>query len=143
MIRWIALAMSVGVAGIAIVGLLGNVPASRATDAIQARAWTRAATEARREIRWAPWSADGWRRLGQAEVGQNKLGAAERNLRKAIAKDPNNWDRWFDLALATRGATQRHALERGLALNPRSPEIREFVAGIGLKGIRFPKTGNG
>lgn len=142
-IRWVALALSLGVAGIAIVGLLGNVPESRAADAIQARAWTRAATEARRETRWAPWSADGWRRLGQAEVGQNKLGAAERNLRKAIAKDPNNWDRWFDLALATTGATQRHALERGLALNPRSPEIREFVAGIGLKGVRFPQQGNG
>ncbi|HEY8792245.1 MAG TPA: O-antigen ligase family protein [Gaiellaceae bacterium] len=141
-IRWVALALSLGVAGIAMVGLLGNVPAARSGDAIQARAWTRAATEARRGIRWAPWSADGWRRLGQAEVGQNKLGAAERNLRKAIAKDPNNWDRWFDLALATTGATQRHALERGLALNPRSPEIREFVAGIGLRGIRFPVKGN-
>ncbi|HEY8843924.1 MAG TPA: O-antigen ligase family protein [Gaiellaceae bacterium] len=142
-VRWIALAMSVGVAGIAIVGLLGNIPASRSADAIQSRAWTRAATEARREIRWAPWSADGWRRLGQAEVGQNKLVVAERNLLKAIAKDPNNWDRWFDLALATTGATQRHALERALALNPRSPEIRQFVAGIGLKGVRFPQKGNG
>ena len=51
--------------------------------------------------------------------------------------------RWFDLALATRGVAQRRALEHALALNPHSPEIAEFVAGVGLKGIRAPSGGGG
>jgi cytochrome c-type biogenesis protein CcmH/NrfG len=131
------------VALFSIVGLLGNVPASNAGRAIRAGDWTRASAEARKEIRWAPWSADGWRRLGQSEVGSNQLTPAIRDLRKAIRQDPQNWDRWFDLALATRGQVQRDALERALVLNPRSPEIAEFVAGIGLKGIRVPQGGTG
>jgi cytochrome c-type biogenesis protein CcmH/NrfG len=105
--------------------------------------WTDARSEARKEIRWAPWSADGWQRLGQAEVGSNDLAAGVRDLRTAIRKDPRNWYRWFDLALATTGAERRHALERALALNPHSPEIAEFVAGVGLKGIRVPPSRSG
>ena len=99
--------------------------------------------QARKEIRWAPWSADGWRRLGQAEVGSNHVAAGVRDLRTAIRKDPQNWDRWFDLALATRGLEQRRALERALELNPHSPEIAEFVSGVGLKGIHIPSQGSG
>ena len=76
-------------------------------------------------------------------MGSNQLTPAIRDLRKAIRQDPQNWDRWFDLALATRGQVQRDALERALVLNPRSPEIAEFVAGIGLKGIRVPQGGTG
>ena len=66
-----------------------------------------------------------------------------RDLRTAIRKDPQNWDRWFDLALATTGAEQRRALERALALNPHSPEIAEFIAGVGLKKIRVPTQRSG
>jgi tetratricopeptide (TPR) repeat protein len=135
--------LTVAVGAVAIVGLLGNIPASNAGEAISAGNWSRAAAEARKEMRWAPWSADGWRRLGQAELAQNRLAVARRDLRSAIAKDPLNWDRWFDLALATRGPTQRHALERALSLNPHSPEIAEFVAGVGLKGIHVPSRQGG
>jgi hypothetical protein len=141
--RYAMVGVAFSVAIFAIVGLLGNVPASRAGRAIENRDWSRASAEARKEIRWAPWSANGWRRLGQSEVGSNQLTAAVRDLRKAIRQDPQNWDRWFDLALATRGQVQRHALERALTLNPRSPEVAEFVAGIGLKGIRVPRRGSG
>ena len=141
--RYALVGVAFSVALFSIVGLLGNVPASNAGRAIRAGDWTRASAEARKEIRWAPWSADGWRRLGQSEVGSNQLTLAIRDLRKAIRQDPQNWDRWFDLALATRGQVQRDALERALVLNPRSPEIAEFVAGIGLKGIRVPRGGTG
>jgi hypothetical protein len=141
--RYALAALALAVAVFSMVGLLGNVPASDAGDAIRAGSWSRAATEARKEIRWAPWSADGWRRLGQAELAQNRLAAARRDLRRAIAEDPLDWDRWFDLALATRGVTQRRALEHALALNPHSPEIAEFVAGVGLKGIGAPSIRGG
>ena len=141
--RYALVGIAFSVALFSVVGLLGNVPASNAGRAIQNRDWSRANAEARKEIRWAPWSADGWRRLGQSEVGSNQLTAAVPDLRKAIRQDPQNWDRWFDLALATHGQVQRHALERALALNPRSPEVAEFVAGIGLKGIRVSQRGSG
>jgi O-antigen ligase len=141
--RYALAALAGAVALFSIVGLLGNIPASSARKAIAAGDWAQAKREARKAIRWAPWSADGWRRLGQAEVGSNHLPAADRDLRRAIRIDPQNWDRWFDLALATTGAEQRHALDRALALNPHSPEIAEFVAGVGLKGIRIPPKGSG
>jgi O-Antigen ligase len=140
--RYLLAAVAVVVAVYSTVGLLGNIPAANAKRAIESRNWSRAASEARKVIRWAPWSAEGWRRLGQAEVGMNRLTAATRDLRTAIRKDPQNWDRWFDLALATSGKTQRQALERALTLNPRSPEIAQFIAGVGLKGIRIPPKRN-
>jgi tetratricopeptide (TPR) repeat protein len=120
------------------VGLLGNMPAASAGRAIRAENWADATDEAHKTIRWAPWSAEGWRRLGQSELGANDVAAAVPHLRKATQKDPQNWDRWFDLALATRGAERRRALERALELNPHSPEIAEFIAGAGVKGIRIP-----
>jgi hypothetical protein len=141
--RYALVAPAVAVALFSIVGLLGNMPAASAGKAIRASNWADARSEAHKEIRWAPWSADGWRRLGQSEVGSNQVAAGARDLRAAIRKDPQNWDRWFDLALATTGAEQRRALERALALNPHSPEIAEFVAGVGLKGIRIPPIGSG
>jgi O-Antigen ligase len=141
--RYALVAPAVAVALFSIVGLLGNIPASSAGKAIRAGDWTDARGEARKAIRWAPWSADGWRRLGQSEVGSNQLSPAVRNLRTAIRKDPQNWDRWFDLALATTGAEQRRALERALALNPHSPEIAEFIAGAGVKGVRRPSREGG
>jgi O-Antigen ligase len=141
--RYALAGLAVGVALFSSVGLLGNMPAASAGKAIRASNWAEAKSAARKEIRWAPWSADGWRRLGQSEVGSNQVAAGVRDLRRAIRTDPKNWDRWFDLALATTGPEQRRALERALALNPHSPEIAEFVAGVGLKGIRIPPTGRG
>ena len=125
------------------VGLLGNIPASSAGKAIRAGNWADARSEARKAIRWAPWSADGWRRQGQAELGAGNSLSAVRDLRKAIRKDPQNWDRWFDLALATRGVEQHRALERALALNPHSPEVAEFISGAGVTGIRVPPQRSG
>ena len=141
--RYLLGALAVAVAGFSMVGLVGNIPASDAGNAIRAGNWSRAADEARKAIRWAPWSAEGWHRLAQAELAQNRLGAARRDFHIAITKDPSNWDRWFDLALATTGATQRHALERALALNPRSPELAEFVAGVGLRGMQVRSKRSG
>jgi hypothetical protein len=126
---------AVGLATVAFVGLVGNSEIDRAGDAIRARDFPAASAPARNAISWAPWSADGWRRLGQAQLGMGQEALARPNLRKAITKDPLNWDRWFDLALATHGAEQRRALSRALELNPRSPELAEFIRGVGLTGF--------
>jgi hypothetical protein len=141
--RYALAALGAAIVALSIVGLLGNIPASRAGKAVRAGKWAAVRSEARQEIRWAPWSADGWRRLGQSELGLHQFAAARRDLRTAIRKDPRNWDRWFDLALATSETERRRAIESALALNPHSPEIAEFVAGARLKGIRIPRTGGG
>jgi tetratricopeptide (TPR) repeat protein len=140
--RYALAGLAAAVALFSIVGLLGNIPASSARKAIANGNWTQAKHEARKAIRWAPWSADGRRWLGEAEVGTNQLKAANRDLRAAVREDPKNWERWYDLALATSGREQRDALHHALALNPHSPEIAEFVAGVGLKGIRIPPQGS-
>jgi Flp pilus assembly protein TadD len=52
--------------------------------------------------------------------------AAERSFRKAIAKDPGDWNLYFDLGRATTGRVQLAALAAAAQLNPRSPEIAQF-----------------
>jgi tetratricopeptide (TPR) repeat protein len=141
--RYALAGLGAAVTAVAIIGLLGNIPLSHAGKAVRAGKWAEARSEARKAIRWEPWSADGWRRLGQAELGLHQLTAARRDLRTAIQKDPRNWDRWFDLALATSGTERRRAIESALALNPHSPEIAEFISGVGLKGIRVRRTRGG
>jgi hypothetical protein len=128
-------AAALAVGAFAFVGLVGNTEIERAGAAIQARDFRDAEAPAKKSITWAPWAADGWRRLGQAQLGMNQNEAARRNLRKAIAKDPRNWDRWFDLALATQGKEKRRALRRALELNPRSPELAEYIQRVGLTGF--------
>lgn len=115
-------------AGVVIV--MGNTAIDRAGAAIRTERWPAAADHARDAMRWAPWSAEGRRRLGQSEVATERYAAAERDLRAAIRKDPRNWELWFDLALATLGKTQERALATAERLNPQSPELAEFRAAV-------------
>jgi hypothetical protein len=129
-------ALAVAVAGFAALGLLGNVPGDTARSAIQRQHWQAAEKPARDQTRFAPWSTEGWRSLGQSYVRRDSE-RARGYLRKAISLDPNDWQLWYDLALASRGAAQKQALLRALRLNPLSPEIRQFVARADL-GYRLP-----
>jgi Flp pilus assembly protein TadD len=119
--------------------MLGNNAMQDAAAAIRSERWADAASEAHASMRWAPWAAEPWRRLGQSQVATEQYAAAEHNLRKAIAKDPQNWDLWFDLALATLGNTQRRALAQAFALNPRSPELAEFRDAVIVPRVRATK----
>ena len=56
-----------------------------------------------------------------------RLPGARRSLRTAIAKDPQNWLLWLDLAAAEDGWARQRALRTALRLNPYSPEIRAFA----------------
>lgn len=116
------------------VGLVGNTATAKSARDVRGERWVQAERNASTARTWAPWSATPLVWLGEAQVGRNELSAARGNLRAAIAKDPGNWEVWFDLALASPrgGLEQRHSLAVALALNPLSPEVREFMAGIGL-----------
>ena len=111
----------------AFVGLRGNLALARAGDAIAASDFSKAEAAARDAGRWAPWSAQPWRKLGEAQLAAGEYAAARHSFRKALAKDPTDWFLWFDLGGASKGAARRAAIAEALWLNPLSPEIAETL----------------
>jgi hypothetical protein len=124
-----AAALMLVLAAVAALGLLGNRAAATSSNAYEAGRWREASERARTAIRWMPWSAQGWRLLGEAQLARGEVGAARASFVTGIEKDSGDWELWLDLALASEGEAYRHALARASALNPRSPEIRELRAG--------------
>jgi len=115
---------------VALLGLVGNTALAASDSALQAGNWSAAERHAHTAIRWMPWSAAGWQRLAEAQLGAHDKAAAQRSLRKAIAKDPNDWVSWLDLVAATKGQAQVNALVRASALNPRGPEIAQVYQAV-------------
>jgi hypothetical protein len=116
-------------AAVAALGLLGNRAAATSSDAYEAGHWREAIEQAQTAIRWMPWSAQGWRLLGEAQLARGEVKRARASFLTGLEKDSGDWELWLDLALASEGEPYRHALARASALNPRSPEIRELRAG--------------
>jgi transcriptional regulator with XRE-family HTH domain len=114
-----AVFVAVGAVGaFAFVGLVGNLAAASSSDAISAGDMTKAAREARKAADWAPWAAEPWALLSQAELGQGHQRAAVSALREAIDRQPRDYTLWQQLALTTRGRDRHEALRRLHELNP-------------------------
>ncbi|MGZ6668703.1 MAG: O-antigen ligase family protein, partial [Solirubrobacteraceae bacterium] len=131
----LALAAGAGLAAAAaFVGLIGNIALSRADDAVLHGQGRIAATQGAKAHRWAPWSAQALKDLGDGRLllGQKRSGLAALNA--AAAKDPGDWEIWFDIAAATDGSARRAALARAKALNPYSPEIADVTSAAAGKG---------
>jgi tetratricopeptide (TPR) repeat protein len=111
---------------VAFVGLVGNMSLAQASTAAGKGDWSRSAKDARRAHTWAPWSSEPYRVLGEAQLGEGDTKNAIASFNKAIAKSPDDWNLWFDLARATTGHAQRDALRHAKQLNPLSPEIAEL-----------------
>jgi Flp pilus assembly protein TadD len=73
---------------------------------------------------FVPWSAEPWRRLGEAQALSGDLAAARISFRRAIEKDRRDWTLWYELALASRGAERRRAFAEASRLNPRDERLR-------------------
>jgi hypothetical protein len=118
--RWglFATASVLGVA--ALLGLIGNRALARGVAAIHAKdnGAALAATEDAR--RWAPWSSAPWAQLALVREFQNNLAGSQAAYKKAVAKDPNNWELWLALASVSRGAERTHALVRLSVLSPQT-----------------------
>jgi hypothetical protein len=110
-------------AAVAFVGLIGNLALAHAETGILNGYGRKAVADARRAHRWAPWSGQALRDLGESEVlaGQKQAGLAA--LRESVAKDPGDWRAWYDIAVVTSGVPHRVALARARALNPDGPEL--------------------
>jgi O-antigen ligase len=127
------LAGTLAVCAFSFVGLLGNTAIASSQHAIVDGRWANAASQARRALRWASWSPQAREYLGEAQfaLGQRQAGLA--NVRRAIRAEPRDWDLWWTLALLTHGSTRRAATLEALRLNPRSPELADWIAGVGLR----------
>jgi O-antigen ligase len=123
----------VGLAAVSLVGLLANAAAGAADADARAAHWSSAERHARQVIRWSPWSSVGWQKLGEAKLAERRLPEARAALRRAIAKDRDDWRLWLDLAAASRGSAASAALAHARRLDPLGPEIQEFGAGLGAK----------
>jgi O-antigen ligase len=108
---------------VAVAAHVGNGAAAEAQDALDRGDASAARREAHRARRFAPWSAEPWRLLGEAELAAGRLDAGRRDLRRATAEDPGSWYTWFQLAVAADGKERVRALARARALNPLAPEL--------------------
>jgi len=95
----------------AILGYAGNVRLQQAKDALAAGDAPRAGALAHAALRYAPFSAEAWKVIGDAE-------SSAAAYRRAIALDRNDWSLWSRLAGVTQGAPRRLALREAARLNP-------------------------
>jgi Flp pilus assembly protein TadD len=91
----------------------------------------RAADRARAGIRWAPWSAQAHRFLGEAELAAGDRDSSIESFRRAVDADRRDWELWFVLAQVAKGAERDRALEEARRLNPESPEIQAYLLEVG------------
>jgi hypothetical protein len=116
--RRIALAGAVVLAATGVYTIASQLPLSHLSSSTAHRNWPAAERNARRASALAPWSAQPWLELGEAELNAGRLGFARQALRKAAAKSPDDWTVWADLARTTTGRERADARARAAALNP-------------------------
>jgi hypothetical protein len=106
-------AFAVGVA--ALLAYLGNVRLSSAQDAARRGDFPTAHVEARRALRWQPYSPEPWRVIGDvSSVRAERVDA----YRRAVRLDPADWSLWQRLAGVASGELRRLAEAKAAQLNP-------------------------
>jgi O-antigen ligase len=113
-----ALVVVVALAGFSLAGLAGNAALERGRAALRTGAYAQARTDARAAQRWAPWSTEPLRLLGEAARARGDGIPARAHFRRGVERDPRSWALWHGLARASRGTPGRHATARADALNP-------------------------
>ncbi|MES1248213.1 MAG: O-antigen ligase family protein, partial [Actinomycetota bacterium] len=122
-------AAAVAIAAFGLVAGIGNQALADSNKALDGQNYAKADQQAKRAARWAPWLAEPWIIQGQIDaLGQDRT-TAERDFRKAIAKDPHNYLAWYGLAGVTHGDARREAVAEVEALDPLSDEAKELRTG--------------
>jgi len=104
----------------------GNRQLAEASAAADRDDQAAAAAAARHARTLQPWSAEPWKLLGEAQLASDSPEAARGSFRRAISQNPNDWEAWLDLGLASTGATRKAEFARAKRLNPLSPELVEL-----------------
>ncbi len=121
---------------LALAAVLATVPLSRARHGVQpARLRRRRQAQAQKASDWAPWSSEALDILGRAQLAQGQVVKARASFDEAVAKSPNDWELWRDLAAASPPAQARAALRRALALNPLETELKQLQAGARAEAV--------
>ena len=114
-------------AGFAVVGVVKNGAVGASIAALRAGDYAAAEREAATATRWAPWSSEARRWMGEAQLARGDLRGARYSFTAALSREPRNWALWYGLALASDGRARQRALARAAALNPLSPEVRAIM----------------
>jgi hypothetical protein len=120
-VRWRRIALLAAVVAIVpLVGVVtyGNRAEAAAAAAFDSRDFERSAREAERAERLAPWSVEPLVLLGRAQSAAGDRAAARTTLRRVVAREPDHWRAWLELAVASTGSAREVALRRARALNP-------------------------
>ena len=113
------------------VATLGNRAEAASADAFADRDFERAATEAEdapsawRLGRSSRWYCSAGRRPAR---GDRAVGAGRRSS-ALLAREPEHWRVWLELAAVSSGAKREAALRRARALNPLESHIRDLEEG--------------
>jgi O-antigen ligase len=113
---------------VALLGFVGNRAELASANALDAEQLHSAADEAQQARRWEPWSGTPWRLLGESQLQAGDVDRARSSFLRGIDEDRGDWELWLDVALVSRGAERRAALDRVAELNPHSSELRQLTA---------------
>ncbi len=116
----------VALCGLALLAYAGNRVLAESAAAADRADFSESADRARTAQRLQPWSAEPWRLLGESDLAAGANAAARHSFRRALEQDPDNWELWLDLGLASEGTEQHAAWARAASLNPLSPELQEL-----------------
>ena len=108
---------------------LGNRAQAGSAEAFADRDFDKAAAEAKRAERLAPWSVEPVVLLGRAQAGAGDHMSARQTFRRAAALEPEHWRVWLELAAVSKGSQRETALRRARALNPLESHIRDLEEG--------------
>ncbi len=137
--RWVwgaTATVMLAVAVFSFAGVIGNGALAAADDAARADTPARAERDAGRAETWQPWSSEALRVAGEAQLALGRRAEARSTFSRAIGRDPQNWELWFDLAVASDGRARTRAARRAERLNPRSPQIAGARVELGLEPAR-------
>jgi hypothetical protein len=100
------------------VATLENRAEAAAAEAFDERNFERSAREAERAERLAPWSVEPLVLLGRAQAAAGDRAAARATFRRVVAREPDHWRAWLELAAVSVGPDRDAAARRARALNP-------------------------
>jgi len=112
---WALATAALALGGLGALSGIAQLSLSHAQDAARSHDLARTVRLTRRAARLEPWSSRPLEVLGQAQTDAGERAAASATFREALAKDPNRWQLWHDLAAASGS---RRAGDEARRLNP-------------------------